>query len=61
MYICLCNRLTDHQVRRIAEPDVTVEQIYLRLGCRPQCGKCIPVVRDILASVAASPLAEKAV
>lgn len=61
MYICLCNRLTDHQVRRSAEPDVTVEQIYHRLGCVPQCGKCIPVVRDILAGVAAIPVAEEAV
>lgn len=49
MYICLCNGFTDHQVRRNAEAGaVSVSQVYQRLGCRPKCGKCVPVVRDML-------------
>lgn len=49
MYICLCNGFTDGQVRRSAATQPgSVGQIYKALGCRPQCGKCVPLVRDIL-------------
>jgi bacterioferritin-associated ferredoxin len=49
MYICLCNGFTDGQVRRSADAGpCSVGQIYQALGCRPKCGKCVPLVRDIL-------------
>ena len=49
MYICLCNGITDRDVRRTASADSpTVAQLYRALGCTPQCGKCVPVVRQML-------------
>jgi bacterioferritin-associated ferredoxin len=50
MYICLCNGLTDRDVRRAAAAgDGSVAQLYQSLGCAPRCGKCVPVVREMLA------------
>ena len=49
MYICLCNGFTDRQVRTtIDESAASVAQVYQALGCAPRCGKCVPVVRDML-------------
>jgi bacterioferritin-associated ferredoxin len=62
MYICLCNGFTDHQVRRTAEAGSgSVSQLYKRLGCAPKCGKCVPVVRDLLRTVCCTPEPEQAV
>jgi bacterioferritin-associated ferredoxin len=52
VYICLCNGFTDRQVRRSAEAgNASVSQVYKALGCAPKCGKCVPLVRDMLKSV----------
>ncbi len=49
MYICLCNGFTDRHVRRTAEAgECSVSGVYQALGCTPKCGKCVPVVRDML-------------
>lgn len=53
MYVCLCNGFTDRQVRTVAEKKSTVSTIYRRLGCRPQCGKCVPFVREMLVDLGA--------
>jgi bacterioferritin-associated ferredoxin len=60
MYICLCNGFTDGKVRMVARNgECSVSEVYRALGCKPQCGKCVPFVRDLIraeASVAgASP------
>lgn len=61
MYICLCNGFTDQQVRCHADAGCgSVSEVYRRLGCAPQCGKCVPVVREILKGAAALPEAEDA-
>lgn len=61
MYICLCNGFTDRQVRCHADASCSsVSEVYRRLGCAPQCGKCVPVVREILKGAAALPEAEDA-
>jgi bacterioferritin-associated ferredoxin len=50
MYICLCNGITDRDIHRAAAAgDGSVAQIYRGLGCTPQCGKCVPVVRQMVA------------
>jgi len=55
MYICLCNGFTDKQVRSVGcTGDCTVSGVYRSLGCAPQCGKCVPMVRDILREVEGS-------
>jgi bacterioferritin-associated ferredoxin len=49
MYICLCHGFTDRQVRGLAdEGKGSTAGVYRALGVRPKCGKCVPMVRDIL-------------
>ena len=56
MIICSCNVLTDHDVRSTlsgAEGARTVGEVYDRLGCSVQCGRCARTIRRILNAVAA--------
>lgn len=48
MYICLCNALTDRDVRASCDSSCSVSMVYRSLGCQPQCGKCVPFVRQML-------------
>ena len=52
MYICLCNSLTDRDVRSCAQGGCSVSMVYRSLGCEPQCGKCVPFVRQMLREAA---------
>ena len=54
MYICLCNGLTDRDVRASCEGECSVSMVYRSLGCAPQCGKCVPFVRQMLRQSGAS-------
>jgi bacterioferritin-associated ferredoxin len=55
MYVCLCHGYTDRQVRSAARPDsnINVSDVYRTLGSPPRCGKCVPMVRDIVRAGAA--------
>jgi bacterioferritin-associated ferredoxin len=48
MYVCLCNALTDRDVRAHNDGTCSVAMVYRALGCEPQCGKCVPFVRQML-------------
>jgi bacterioferritin-associated ferredoxin len=49
MYICLCNAITDRDVRaQNTDGCCSVAMVYRALGCEPQCGKCAPYIRQIL-------------
>jgi bacterioferritin-associated ferredoxin len=48
MYVCLCNGFTDRDVRAHCESAASVSMVYRALGCEPQCGKCVPFVRQML-------------
>ena len=51
MIICSCNVLTDHDVRSTlsgAEGARTAGEVYDRLGCSVQCGRCARTIRRIL-------------
>jgi bacterioferritin-associated ferredoxin len=49
MYVCLCNRITDSEIRRHASVSVcTPGAVYRARGVAPRCGKCIPLLRSIL-------------
>jgi bacterioferritin-associated ferredoxin len=49
MYICLCNALTDRDIgSHLAGGACSVAMVYRACGCRPQCGKCVPFVREML-------------
>jgi bacterioferritin-associated ferredoxin len=53
MYVCLCHGFTERQVRAIATGTKgSTARVYRALGVRPQCGKCVPMVREILRGVA---------
>jgi bacterioferritin-associated ferredoxin len=49
VYICLCNALTDKQVRQaVADGASRPRDVYGACGCRAQCGTC---ARAVLASI----------
>jgi bacterioferritin-associated ferredoxin len=50
VYICLCNALTDRQVKQAAAtPGFTKPgDIYASCGCRAQCGQCARAVLSLL-------------
>ena len=50
MYVCLCNALTDHQVKRAAAEAGTTRpsEIYAACGCRAQCGQCARALVKLL-------------
>jgi bacterioferritin-associated ferredoxin len=53
MYVCLCNAITDRKFRaHVADEDCTVSTVYRSLGTKPQCGKCVPYVKQLLRQVA---------
>lgn len=57
MYICLCNALTDRQIKQAAATAGTTKssEIYAACGCRAQCGQCartlVALLRGDLAPV----------
>jgi bacterioferritin-associated ferredoxin len=56
MYVCLCNGLTDRQVRGVAQSvGCSAASVHCSLGVRVRCGKCLPMMREILRDVAQSP------
>ena len=58
MYVCLCTGLSDRTIRAAVEAGCrSVAQIYRACGERPQCGKCVAQIRDL---ITASPGAEPA-
>jgi len=49
MYICICNALRDKELAAAASGDVkTVSEVFRRCGRRPQCGKCLPDVAQMI-------------
>jgi bacterioferritin-associated ferredoxin len=49
MYLCVCNAITDRDARAQARADCpTVAMIYRSLGVKPKCGKCVPLMRQLL-------------
>jgi bacterioferritin-associated ferredoxin len=58
MYICLCNALTERQVRQAAAScnDGSPLGVYRACGTQPRCGKCVPMVKDILRNLSGEPI-----
>jgi bacterioferritin-associated ferredoxin len=53
VYVCVCNAYRESQVRDViqksaASPQMTVEEIYSRLGNGPRCGRCLPHAKDLI-------------
>lgn len=50
LYICICNRVTDSQIRECVEIQGarTIGQLSKRLGTCAQCGKCALATKQTL-------------
>jgi len=49
MYICLCNAVTDHDIRRaVADGTRSFQELQLRTGCSDCCGTCESEARKTL-------------
>ena len=49
MYVCICNAFTCRDVRRVrSEGILKSRQVYKKLGCRMQCGKCLETIDSLL-------------
>lgn len=50
MYVCICNAVTDRQIRAQArEGCCTLRELSRETGCATTCGKCARHAREILA------------
>jgi bacterioferritin-associated ferredoxin len=49
MYVCVCNAVTDREIRQcVALGAQTFEQVRECLGVSNSCGRCEPVARQIV-------------
>ncbi|MEM8771453.1 MAG: (2Fe-2S)-binding protein [Pseudomonadota bacterium] len=51
MYVCICNALKDKQIAAASDNARTVAEVFKRCGRRPQCGKCLPDVAQMIEDV----------
>lgn len=57
MYICLCNAVTDHDIRHAAASGVSsFDQLQERTGCANCCGCCESEARRVLGQATGQPL-----
>ncbi len=56
MYICICNALTDRDVKSAIQTGASsVPKVYSANQCKPQCGKCGCSIRNLLREMKTSP------
>jgi bacterioferritin-associated ferredoxin len=49
MYVCVCNGVTDHDIRQAAEAGCrSVAELTMRTGCGASCGACLASAAEIL-------------
>ena len=49
MYVCICNGVTDHQIREVAEAGCrTLAELTMRTGCGATCGSCVDHAQRLL-------------
>ena len=49
MYVCICNGVTEQQVRDAAEAGCTsVPELTLRTGAGANCGSCVGLAGELL-------------
>ena len=58
MYICLCNAITEREVRECARRGCcSLDELSMQLGVGSGCGKCRPAAKEILDETRPEPLA----
>lgn len=57
MYVCLCHGLNDRAVRAAIDEGGagSAAEVYRHYACKPQCGKCVATVRDMVRSAQPAP------
>ncbi|CTP93296.1 hypothetical protein XTPLMG728_3668 [Xanthomonas translucens pv. poae] len=49
MYVCICNGVTDRQIREAADAGCrSVSELTMRTGCGATCGSCLDMAGDLL-------------
>jgi bacterioferritin-associated ferredoxin len=49
MIVCVCNAITESEVREAARAGATCpDQAYARLGYEPHCGCCLDYAQDLI-------------
>jgi bacterioferritin-associated ferredoxin len=49
MIVCICNRITEKEVRAAARAGAkTPEAAYACMGCEVQCGCCLDFAQDVI-------------
>ncbi|GAB4525351.1 MAG: (2Fe-2S)-binding protein [Amphiplicatus sp.] len=49
MYVCICNALNDKELADAARAEArSVADVFRRCGRRPQCGKCLPDIAQMI-------------
>jgi bacterioferritin-associated ferredoxin len=49
VYVCICNGITDHQIREAAAAGCsTVAELTMRTGAGANCGSCLDMAMDVL-------------
>ena len=49
MYVCICNGITDHQIREAAEAGcASLTELTMRTVVGANCGSCLPSAEAIL-------------
>jgi len=58
MYVCMCNAITEREVRECARRGCcSLDELQVELGVGTCCGRCRPVAKEILDEVRPDPLA----
>ena len=56
MIVCVCNRITEREVREAARCGATTaEKAYACFGCEVQCGCCLDYAQEIINDVRSKP------
>jgi bacterioferritin-associated ferredoxin len=54
MYVCICNGVTDHDIRHAAEAGCrTMAELTMRTGAGSSCGSCVDMASELLAQARA--------
>ena len=57
MYICICNAITERDVREcVRRGCCSMDQLSVELGVGSCCGRCRPVAKEILDEARLDPL-----
>ena len=55
MYVCICNGVTDHQIREVAEAGCSsVSEMTMRTGAGASCGSCLNLLAEMIDDVQAA-------